>query len=78
MSLHLASHNEQRFPGRREISGFRTARLRVQRPPDRPAPGIAVASRYVTRFPEVPLRLQRGRVSGRPRVWLSERRVKRA
>lgn len=36
------------FRGCKETTGFRTARLRVQTPSDRPAPGIAVASRYVT------------------------------
>ena len=36
-SVHQASQRAPRFPGRRETSGFRTARFRVQRPSDRPA-----------------------------------------
>ena len=36
-SVPQASQRAPRFPGRRETSGFRTARFRVQRPSDRPA-----------------------------------------
>ena len=48
-SLHPALRSETHFPRRRESGGFRTPRSRLQRPAARPAPGHAVASRYVTR-----------------------------